>query len=39
MPNFTPNLNLKKPLTTEFYNIADFNDNMDIIDGGSARYY
>ncbi|MBU7320265.1 hypothetical protein [Paenibacillus oleatilyticus] len=32
MPNFTPNFNLKKPLGSENYNIADANGNMDIID-------
>jgi len=28
----TTNYNLKKPSTTDFYNIEDFNDNADIID-------
>lgn len=32
MPNFTPNLNLKKPLQTENYNIDDQNGNMDLLD-------
>lgn len=32
MPNFTTNLNLKKPLQNENYNVDDFNGNMDIID-------
>lgn len=32
MANFTDNLNLKKPLQTEFYNVDDFNENADIID-------
>ncbi len=32
MANFTENLNLKKPLQTEFYNVDDFNENADIID-------
>lgn len=33
MPNLTTNYNLKKPIAaTEFYNIEDQNDNMDIID-------
>lgn len=32
MANFTTNYNLKKPLTTENYDIADQNGNMDIID-------
>ena len=32
MANFTKNLNLKKPLQTEFYNVDDFNENADIID-------
>ena len=32
MAEFTPNFNLKKPNEDEFYNIAYFNENMDIID-------
>lgn len=32
MAEFTPNFNLKKPNEDEFYNIEDFNGNMDIID-------
>ena len=32
MAEFTPNFNLKKPMKDEFYNIEDFNGNMDIID-------
>lgn len=32
MPNFTEKYNLKKPLGTENYNVADQNSNMDIID-------
>lgn len=32
MPNFTPNLNLEKPLQTEFYNVDVPNANMDKID-------
>lgn len=32
MATNTPNYNLKKPAPEDFYNIADFNDNMDIID-------
>ena len=32
MANYTKNLNLKKPLQTEFYNVDDFNENADIID-------
>ena len=32
MAEFTPNFNLKKPNEYEFYNIAYFNENMDIID-------
>ena len=32
MAEFTPNFNLKKPNEYEFYNIDDFNGNMDIID-------
>ncbi|MPM86279.1 hypothetical protein SDC9_133368 [bioreactor metagenome] len=27
------NYNLKKPAQSDFYNVEDFNDNMDIIDG------
>lgn len=32
MPDNTPNLNLIKPLSTDNYNVADQNANMDIID-------
>lgn len=32
MANYTKNLNLKKPLQTEFYDVDDFNGNADIID-------
>ena len=32
MATNTPNYNLKKPASTDFYNIADFNGNADIID-------
>jgi len=32
MPTFTPNINLKKPLQSENYNIDDFNGNADILD-------
>lgn len=32
MANFTPKYNLKKPLGSENYNVADQNGNMDIID-------
>ncbi len=32
MPNFTENYNFKKPTAEEFYNIEDFNENMDIAD-------
>ena len=32
MAEFTPNFNLKKPYETDFFNIEDFNGNMDIID-------
>ena len=32
MAEFTPNFNLEKPDEDEFYNIAYFNENMDIID-------
>ncbi len=32
MPEYTPNYNLKKPLGSEYYNIQDHNDNMDLID-------
>ena len=32
MSTNTPNYNLKKPASTDFYNIADFNGNADIID-------
>lgn len=30
--DYTENLKLKKPKKTDFYNVKDFNDNMDIID-------
>ena len=32
MPNYTPNINLRKPLGTEFYSVNDQNGNMDILD-------
>lgn len=32
MPNYTENYNLKKPLSTENYDVKDQNDNMDLID-------
>jgi hypothetical protein len=32
MANYTENLNLKKPLQTEFYDVDDFNENADKID-------
>ncbi len=32
MADFTPNYNLKKPLRTEYYNVADANGNSDIVD-------
>jgi hypothetical protein len=32
MAYFTPNLNLKKPAQTDFYDVDDFNGNMDILD-------
>ena len=32
MAEFTPNFNLKKPDETDFFNIEDFNGNMDILD-------
>ena len=28
----TDNLQLKKPETSDYYNVGDFNDNMDILD-------
>ena len=34
----TANYSLKKPGTTDFYNIADQNDNMDIIDGELSKH-
>lgn len=37
MANYTDNLNLKKPLQTEFYNVDDFNENFDKIDDFSKR--
>ena len=32
MADFTKNYNLKKPTDTDFYNVQDFNSNVDIID-------
>lgn len=32
MPMITQNFGLKKPLQTDFYNVADFNENFEIID-------
>ena len=32
MATYTPNLNLKKPATTDYVDIADINGNMDLID-------
>lgn len=37
MPNYTPNLNLKKPLQEEFYNVDVFNENADKIDAEMAK--
>lgn len=34
MATQTTNLNLKKPDSTDYYNVQDFNDNMDLIDAG-----
>lgn len=45
MATYTPNLNLKKPATTDLVSIADINGNMDIIDtalagaGGGAEIH
>ena len=36
MPDYTQNYNLKKPLGNENYNIADQNDNMDLLDDALA---
>jgi hypothetical protein len=36
MATTTPNLSLKKPASTDFYNIQDHNDNMDILDAAVA---
>jgi hypothetical protein len=36
MSNFTPNINLEKPLQSEYYNIDIFNSNFDKIDGMAA---
>lgn len=33
MATNTTNYNLKKPAQSDFYNVEDFNGNMDIIDG------
>lgn len=32
MASYTPNINLKKPTTSEMYNVLDWNDNSDKID-------
>ena len=32
MADYTTNYNLKKPASSDFYNVADFNGNADIID-------
>ena len=32
MADYTPNLNLKKPARTDYFNLNDFNGNADIID-------
>lgn len=37
MATYTPNLNLKKPDTTDFVDIADINGNMDSIDGHAGN--
>lgn len=37
MPNWTKNLNLRKPFQDEFYNIDEHNTNMDIIDEEIAK--
>lgn len=37
MPNYTPNLNLEKPLQEEFYNVDVFNENADKIDAEMAK--
>lgn len=37
MATFTENYGLRKPGQEDFYNIADFNGNMDAIDGALAR--
>ena len=37
MPNYTPELNLKKPLGTEFISITDLNDNFDIMDNAVTK--
>ncbi len=36
MPNYTPNLNLEKPLGSEYYNVGVFNRNADILDEAVA---
>ncbi len=37
MTEYTPNFNLKKPAPEDFYNIQDFNDNMDKLDAGAVK--
>lgn len=32
MPMFTENLHLKKPMQSDFYNVADFNENFETLD-------
>lgn len=37
MAEFTANYHLKKPAPEDFYNIADFNENADLIDAALAQ--
>ena len=38
MTNYTENYNLIKPAETDYYDIADFNANADIIDGALSAH-
>jgi hypothetical protein len=38
MADFTSNFKLKKPAQTDFYNVADFNENMNIVDTQLASH-
>lgn len=39
MAEYTTNFNLKKPAQDDFYNVDDFNENMDIIDENMGNFH